>query len=175
VPTLPAMSRRRKQTWDEKLLELGMGGGMMIGLLSAAQTASRAPAEVCRPRRAGASDCASQALTDALTPYFKGAAIGAGVGLLVATLLIVTWRYMRSATSGPFARHPEPAPAHRKGIPERVRHEVWRRDRGTCVDCGSRARLEFDHIIPLSRGGSDTARNLEIRCEVCNRAKGSGI
>jgi 5-methylcytosine-specific restriction endonuclease McrA len=32
----------------------------------------------------------------------------------------------------------------REPIPESVRHEVWRRDEGRCVDCGSREKLEFD-------------------------------
>jgi 5-methylcytosine-specific restriction endonuclease McrA len=63
----------------------------------------------------------------------------------------------------------------RRTIPERVRHEVWRRDQGRCVDCGNRERLEFDHIIPVSRGGSNTARNLELRCESCNRRKAASI
>src|SRR5206468_2775089 len=44
----------------------------------------------------------------------------------------------------------------REPIPERVRHEVWRRDEGRCVDCGSRERLEFDHIVPVAAGGSNT-------------------
>jgi hypothetical protein len=64
---------------------------------------------------------------------------------------------------------------HRQPIPEKVRSEVWRRDGGKCVDCGSRERLEFDHIIPVSKGGSNTVRNLEIRCESCNRAKGADV
>ena len=63
----------------------------------------------------------------------------------------------------------------REAIPERVRHEVWRRDGGRCVDCGSRERLEFDHIIPISKGGSNTARNIELRCEACNRRKSASI
>jgi len=63
----------------------------------------------------------------------------------------------------------------REAIPERVRHEVWRRDEGRCVDCGSRERLEFDHIIPVSRGGSNTARNIELRCQPCNRRKGASV
>jgi hypothetical protein len=63
----------------------------------------------------------------------------------------------------------------REPIPERVRHEVWRRDQGQCVDCGSRERLEFDHIIPVSGGGSNTARNIELRCEPCNRKKAAKI
>jgi hypothetical protein len=71
-----------------------------------------------------------------------------------------------SASPGGFAR---------ETIPERVRHEVWRRDQGQCVDCGSRERLEFDHIIPVSRGGSNTARNIELRCQACNRRKGATV
>jgi len=63
----------------------------------------------------------------------------------------------------------------REPIPQRVRNEVWNRDGGHCVDCGSRERLEYDHIIPVSRGGSNTARNIELRCERCNRSKGARI
>jgi len=63
----------------------------------------------------------------------------------------------------------------RQAIPERVRHEVWRRDQGRCVDCGSRERLEYDHIVPVSRGGSNTARNIELRCEPCNRRKAAKV
>lgn len=63
----------------------------------------------------------------------------------------------------------------RQGVPERIRNEVWRRDDGRCVECGSNERLEFDHIIPWSRGGSDTARNLQLLCEACNRRKSARI
>lgn len=64
----------------------------------------------------------------------------------------------------------------RSPIPERVRREVWRRDGGRCVDCGSRERLEYDHIIPLSKGGANTqSENLELRCETCNRRKAASI
>ena len=63
----------------------------------------------------------------------------------------------------------------REPIPERVRHEVWRRDEGKCVDCGSRDKLHFDHIVPVSKGGSNTARNIELRCETCNLRKGAKI
>jgi HNH endonuclease len=63
----------------------------------------------------------------------------------------------------------------RPPIPETVRHEVWRRDGGRCVDCGSRENLHFDHIVAWSRGGSNTARNIELRCESCNLKKGDGI
>ena len=59
----------------------------------------------------------------------------------------------------------------RKSIPKAVQHDVWRRDEGRCVECGSNENLEFDHIIPHSRGGSDTERNLQLLCEKCNRSK----
>ena len=46
------------------------------------------------------------------------------------------------------------------------------RRRADAVDRGSRERLEYDHIIAVANGGSNTARNLELRCEKCNRRKG---
>jgi hypothetical protein len=56
-------------------------------------------------------------------------------------------------------------------IPEEVKEYVWRRDDGKCVKCGSQEKLEFDHIIPFSKGGSNTARNVQLLCEYCNRSK----
>lgn len=65
--------------------------------------------------------------------------------------------------------------SNRQKIPESVRIEVWRRDQGCCALCGSRESLEYDHIIPVSRGGSNTARNIELLCEKCNRSKSNNI
>lgn len=56
-------------------------------------------------------------------------------------------------------------------IPSKVKREVWRRDQGRCVECNSKERLEYDHIIPFSKGGSNTARNIQLLCERCNRKK----
>lgn len=66
-------------------------------------------------------------------------------------------------------------PCRRESIPERVRIAVWRRDQGRCSRCSSRERLEYDHIIPIARGGSNTVRNIELLCETCNRVKGDKI
>jgi len=63
----------------------------------------------------------------------------------------------------------------RERIPEEVRIAVWRRDGGKCVRCGSREKLEYDHIVPVSKGGSNTARNIELLCESCNRKKSNNI
>ena len=68
-----------------------------------------------------------------------------------------------------------PSRVVRPTIPQSVRHAVWRRDQGRCVECGSNERLEYDHIIPLSRSGSNTERNLRLLCEGCNRRKGATI
>ncbi|CAK8718940.1 MAG: HNH endonuclease [Candidatus Electronema aureum] len=67
------------------------------------------------------------------------------------------------------------AVANRKRISEEVRIAVWRRDQGQCAKCGSRLNLEYDHIIPVAEGGSNTVRNIELLCEKCNRAKGKKI
>lgn len=62
-----------------------------------------------------------------------------------------------------------------RSIPQEVKAEVWQRDGGKCVECGDSHYLEFDHIIPLSRGGATSATNLQILCRACNRAKGARI
>ena len=62
-----------------------------------------------------------------------------------------------------------------RDIPREVKLNVWQRDRGKCVVCGSKKRLEFDHIIPLSLGGSNTERNIQLLCESCNRTKGTNV
>lgn len=71
--------------------------------------------------------------------------------------------------------HDNNPPQQRKTIPKHVLHEVWRRDNGECVVCGSQLNLEFDHIIPVSKGGSNTARNIQLLCEKCNRGKSNNI
>jgi hypothetical protein len=63
----------------------------------------------------------------------------------------------------------------RERIAPEVRRAVWIRDKGKCARCDSRERLEYDHIVPLSRGGSNTERNIELLCENCNRSKSDRV
>jgi len=63
----------------------------------------------------------------------------------------------------------------REPIPQAVKDMVWNRDGGRCVVCGSNQKLEFDHIIPFAKGGSNTYRNIQLLCEACNRSKSAKI
>ncbi len=63
----------------------------------------------------------------------------------------------------------------RPPIPDNVKIFVWNRDGGRCVKCRSNRRLEFDHVISVALGGANTARNLQLLCETCNRSKGAAI
>jgi hypothetical protein len=63
----------------------------------------------------------------------------------------------------------------RRPIADDVKVFVWQRDQGKCVRCGSNQNLEFDHIIPITMGGANTARNLQLLCEGCNRSKGGSL
>ncbi|WP_354129760.1 HNH endonuclease [Bradyrhizobium sp. RT3b] len=48
---------------------------------------------------------------------------------------------------------------------------VWKRDGGACRHCGATENLQYDHIIPRSRGGSGSASNVELLCGMCNNKK----
>ncbi len=60
-------------------------------------------------------------------------------------------------------------------ISQQVKDLVWNRENGRCRECQSNERLEFDHIIPFSKGGSNTYRNIQLLCEPCNRTKSGKI
>lgn len=46
------------------------------------------------------------------------------------------------------------------------------RDGYQCKSCDNQDDLAIDHIIPLSKGGSDDLSNLQILCKSCNSSKG---
>jgi HNH endonuclease len=74
------------------------------------------------------------------------------------------------------ARTSAPAPsANPRHIPAAVRREVFTRDEGQCRwplasggVCGSTARVQLDHIVPIARGGTSTVSNLRVVCAIHN-------
>jgi HNH endonuclease len=70
----------------------------------------------------------------------------------------------------------EPGIDHDRVIPAAVKIEVWKRDRGSCIRCGSKENLHFDHIIPYTLGGSSRdAKNIQILCSRHNLEKRNRI
>ncbi len=63
----------------------------------------------------------------------------------------------------------------RETITKAMRTEVYRRDNGQCVECGSKEQLHFDHILPVAKGGTTAVCNLQLLCQSCNLAKGARI
>jgi len=65
---------------------------------------------------------------------------------------------------------------HTRVIPTGVKLEVWKRDRGRCVVCGSEDNLHFDHVIPFSRGGSSLVpENVQLLCARHNLEKSDSL
>jgi len=56
---------------------------------------------------------------------------------------------------------------------DRHRTTVYARDGYRCCICGAAERLSVDHIIPISKGGSDELDNLQTLCWSCNSRKGA--
>jgi hypothetical protein len=65
--------------------------------------------------------------------------------------------------------HVEGAPS--RHIPREIRQRVWLRYGGVCAECGAEQYLEFDHIIPVAKGGSNAEPNVQLLCRRCNLKK----
>lgn len=65
---------------------------------------------------------------------------------------------------------------HERIIPSAIKLQVWKRDKGKCVKCGSTNNLHFDHIIPYSKGGSSlVVENIQLLCARHNLNKSDKI
>lgn len=67
----------------------------------------------------------------------------------------------------------------RQPIAAGLRMQVLQQDNFRCRICGASAdegaRLEVDHIVPVSRGGTNDRNNLQTLCEKCNVGKSNHI
>jgi len=59
---------------------------------------------------------------------------------------------------------------HTRGL-RANRNRIYRRDNYSCVYCGSHRNLTLDHVIPKSRGGTNSWTNLVTSCQNCNLRK----
>lgn len=67
------------------------------------------------------------------------------------------------------------APADTTPVRVDTRMFVWQRDGGRCRNCGAQRDLHFDHVIPRSLGGANTAENVQLLCRTCNLRKGATL
>ena len=59
-------------------------------------------------------------------------------------------------------------------VPGDVRYRVLAAAKGRCALCGATSRerrIEVDHVVPRSKGGSNDITNLQALCDECNRGK----
>jgi len=67
-------------------------------------------------------------------------------------------------------------------IPAEVRRAVWKRDGGQCTfvsadghRCGARRWLEFDHVVPVARGGRASVDQIRLRCRTHNQLEAERV
>jgi len=65
--------------------------------------------------------------------------------------------------------------SYSRHIPDDVKRLVWSRDGGRCVKCSATDYLEYDHIIPHSKGGANSFNNVQLLCRRCNQVKSDRI
>lgn len=66
--------------------------------------------------------------------------------------------------------------SERKKIGQKLRFEVFKRDKFSCQYCGAKAPdvlLHVDHLHPVAKGGENDVLNLVTSCEECNSGKGA--
>lgn len=66
----------------------------------------------------------------------------------------------------------------RVNLPPSLRTAVFIRDGFRCTYCGARPRqeeLHADHVIPVSKGGTNDIGNLVTACRTCNIGKGTQL
>ena len=102
-------------------------------------------------------------------------------GMTAADIALLVWdRTRRTAHKlgrlRRIAEHGESATVDRRErIPDDVRAAVWHRDKGRCVNCDIDKDLQFDHVIPVAKGGGNSAENVQLLCGDCNRQKSDHI
>lgn len=61
----------------------------------------------------------------------------------------------------------------RKLISNKIKKQVFERDKYRCLKCGTHKDLSIDHIIPIIKDGDNNVENLQTLCVSCNSSKGA--
>ena len=64
----------------------------------------------------------------------------------------------------------------RKQFSAELKQEIYKEQRNKCMYCGRKSEIDLmdiDHKNPISKGGSNTKRNLQLLCRTCNTRKGA--
>ncbi len=116
--------------------------------------------------------CAQELLSHQLPSREPGKVVHRALELLVKSL-----RKSRcGATNRPRTRQVRSTSRNPRYIPNAVKLKVWERDGGRCTftsesghRCESRTQIEYDHVVPVARGGMATFANLRLRCRAHNQ------
>ncbi|MFL5273027.1 MAG: HNH endonuclease [Anaeromyxobacteraceae bacterium] len=148
APTLPAVKRDEAEPLTADLRRLHV-------------TVSRRFLE----KLAAARDALSHRLPDGGTEAVLEAALD---------LLLAAQDKMRGLVKKPRTAAARPS-ANTRHVPAAVRRAVFIRDGGCCQwsvssggVCGSRTRVELDHIVPIALGGESTVSNMRLLCALHN-------
>jgi 5-methylcytosine-specific restriction endonuclease McrA len=145
---------------------------------AAPPTPSRSPAPArvtpIAAERFAVQGTLGQRAADALR--FAQDTTGNDLSSILEAALVLYESHLRKRKCGATDRPQRPRPTQSvRHVPAHVRRAVWARDGGRCTfvsedghRCGARRRLQYDHVVPIARGGESTADNVRLRCSPHN-------
>ena len=105
-----------------------------------------------------------------------GNAIPSGDLMQVLERVLEEWvaAYRRRHLAATDSPRPRRSAAKGRYVPAEIKRAVRKRDGERCTfvsakgrRCEARKCLQFDHVLPVARGGRTTADNLRLRCRLC--------
>jgi hypothetical protein len=105
-------------------------------------------------------------------------ATGTDVSSILEAALVLYEALVRKRKCGMVSRprRRPPATNSERHVPASVRREVWRRDGGRCTftsdeghRCGTTRGLQYDHVVPVARGGESSVDNVRLLCRAHNQ------
>ena len=84
---------------------------------------------------------------------------------ILGIIYLIAW-IIKAFSSKPAVVQPQT-----RHIPQSVKIAVSARDGARCRYCHTPYNLQYDHIIPYSKGGSNEMSNIQLLCGNCNRRK----